>query len=375
MAGGDVARRKNTSAPVNLFFGIKTGQGGKNIKEFVFWRGGLTMKTKRKTNILLTGLFVLALGAAVFPAIREDREAASVAPVIDTAAPVIDKRTVPPAEVAEPGVTGSDRGGTPNRGGINDRRNAKTVEGKQDIDSKPESYVIEKGDSLWSVSRKFGIEPDLLARANGIGSEDFLYEGESLNVPEGEASVYTVSKGDTLWGLANRFNITIESLAEYNGIENGEFLPAGKSLLIPLGNSLTGPDDKDTFIRIPQLELWPVSGVVSSAFGTRNGRMHEGIDIAADWGKPIVAVAEGRVVFAGSRGSYGKTVIINHGGGFRSLYGHASRIDVSPGETVRKGQVIARVGSTGRSTGPHLHIELLYRGVPVDPEKYLPDKI
>jgi len=102
--------------------------------------------------------------------------------------------------------------------------------------------------------------------------------------------------------------------------------------------------------------------------------MHEGTDIAADWGSPIRTVADGKVVFAGNRGDYGKAVIIDHGNGFRSLYGHASSLEVRAGDRVSQGDVIARIGSTGRSTGPHLHLELLYRGTPQNPERYLPGK-
>ncbi len=101
--------------------------------------------------------------------------------------------------------------------------------------------------------------------------------------------------------------------------------------------------------------------------------MHHGVDIAAEEGRPIKAVDNGTVVFAGERGTYGNTIIINHSRGIRTLYAHASTLEVSAGNRVKRGQVIGRVGSTGHSTGPHLHLELWYKGVPLDPQKYLPD--
>jgi len=122
----------------------------------------------------------------------------------------------------------------------------------------------------------------------------------------------------------------------------------------------------------------PVPGVpVSSGFGRRTdpftGRpaLHTGIDYPAPYGTAILASAGGRVRYAGPRGPYGKTVEIDHGGGLVTRYGHASRILVRVGDILLPGQKIATVGSTGRSTGPHLHFEVLREGVPVHPESYL----
>ena len=122
---------------------------------------------------------------------------------------------------------------------------------------------------------------------------------------------------------------------------------------------------------------WPVVGAVTSKFGYRihpifNVRkMHTGIDIDADMGDPIRAAAAGKVVSAGWRGGYGKCIVISHGGGLATLYGHASELLVSAGEEVERGEVIGKVGSTGYSTGPHLHFEVRVNGSPVDPLGYL----
>ncbi len=109
--------------------------------------------------------------------------------------------------------------------------------------------------------------------------------------------------------------------------------------------------------------IWPAQGVLSSGYGWRWGRQHRGIDIANDVGTPILAAADGRVVFAGwSDGGYGYLVEIRHLDGTLTRYGHNSRVDVEPGQLVRQGQVIALMGNTGRSTGPHLHFEILPLG-------------
>lgn len=117
--------------------------------------------------------------------------------------------------------------------------------------------------------------------------------------------------------------------------------------------------------------VWPVSGVVVSGFGMRWGRMHEGIDIAASTGTPIRAAAAGVVIWSGWRGGYGNAVIIDHGNGLSTVYAHASALIARQGQRVAQGEVIALVGSTGNSSGPHLHFEVRVNGVAVDPLLYL----
>ena len=116
--------------------------------------------------------------------------------------------------------------------------------------------------------------------------------------------------------------------------------------------------------------IWPVSGVVTSGFGWRWGRMHEGIDIAAPSGTPIRAAAAGRIIYTGSMSGYGNITIIDHGNGLATAYAHQSAFAVGGG-SVSQGTVIGYVGTTGNSTGPHLHFEVRVNGTPVDPMGYL----
>jgi murein DD-endopeptidase MepM/ murein hydrolase activator NlpD len=113
--------------------------------------------------------------------------------------------------------------------------------------------------------------------------------------------------------------------------------------------------------------VWPARGAVTSVFGWRQSRPHQGIDIAAAYGAPIYAAGAGRVVYAGWYGGYGRTVILEHGGGLTTLYGHAARLLVRSGQAVAAGEEIARVGSSGWSNGPHLHFEVHLDGRAVDP--------
>lgn len=124
--------------------------------------------------------------------------------------------------------------------------------------------------------------------------------------------------------------------------------------------------------------LWPVQGNLESGFGVRRNpfgggsyEFHSGQDIDAQIGDPVKAGASGQVTFVGWQNGYGQLIVIDHGGGLTSRYGHLSHIDVAQGQTIERGQFIGRVGSTGRSTGPHLHYEIRINDTPVDPLQYL----
>lgn len=122
----------------------------------------------------------------------------------------------------------------------------------------------------------------------------------------------------------------------------------------------------------PPSLAWPVAGWVSSEFGPRWGRMHEGIDIAADSGANVVASAGGEAYFVGWIGGYGNTILIDHGGGLTTLYGHLASFAISEDAVVTQGQVIGYVGNTGNSQGPHLHFETIQDGAKINPRNYLP---
>ena len=117
--------------------------------------------------------------------------------------------------------------------------------------------------------------------------------------------------------------------------------------------------------------VWPLNGRITSIYGWRRGRHHNGIDIAAPKGNPIVAVANGIVVFSGWRTGYGRMVVVQHNRLIKTVYGHTSRNYVGRGDKVTQGQIIALVGNTGRSSGPHLHFEVRYAGGAKDPMRYL----
>lgn len=233
-----------------------------------------------------------------------------------------------------------------------------------------EMYQILPGDTLSGIARKKSVDVELLAAANGISERDSIRAGQVLKVPAGGTS-HRVQPGETLWHISRTYRVDIQSIIEKNGLIDVDKILDGQELLIPF-NSKEVAARGTGYQKAARLLSWPLYGVITSPFGLRDGRPHEGIDIAAEEGAPIRPATAGRVVFAGPRGTYGLAVIIDHGGGVRTLYAHCSELLVKEGEQVDEGRIIARAGNTGNSRGPHLHLEILREGVPQDPVLWLP---
>lgn len=223
--------------------------------------------------------------------------------------------------------------------------------------------------------------------SGALGSEIYdLWEvrppfGESLQVsreePETKLNIvsYVVQEGDTLWRVARAYQVDLELLMVVNKIQTPELLKIGQELVIPLDPEVK-PQDLEP---LPKLAArgshyfdWPLAGVITSGFGWRNKEFHHGLDLAAESGTPVKAIEAGKVLFSGWKNSiYGNTVVIDHGAGITSWYAHNSKLLVQKGDWVKPGQVVALVGSTGRSTGPHLHLEIRINDQAVDPKRYL----
>jgi len=229
-------------------------------------------------------------------------------------------------------------------------------------------YVVGRGDTVLSISGRLGVPVAELAEMNSLRDLDLIREGQVLLVPCG-IQVHRVSAGETLSAIARKFGVPAKEIALANGLKNEDLVIEGQKLLIARNTGSPGSLTTSAASRgLPVGDLdWPVVGWISSPFGMREGRLHEGVDIAADHGTQIRAAMAGRVTFAGPRGGYGLTVIIDHGDGLCTLYAHSSKLLVREGEWVSKGEVIALVGNTGNSRGPHLHLELQLNGTPYDP--------
>lgn len=201
--------------------------------------------------------------------------------------------------------------------------------------------------------------------------------------------LHTVQPGETLWRISRAYGADLEELIVVNNLGESARIDAGQTLVIPAPHRLPPPGpltpereergsreerrrERESGERDAEALLWPLHGAVQSGFGPRGRRHHDGIDIDGRRGDPIQAAADGRVAFAGLRGAYGKTVIIDHGDGLSTLYAHADELRVRRGVRVRAGETIARVGRTGNAHGTHLHFEVWVERRPVDPLGHLP---
>ena len=185
----------------------------------------------------------------------------------------------------------------------------------------------------------------------------------SLSVERG-SRYHTLSRGETLYRVSRMYGVSVSELIEANNIKDHTDIDTGTRLIVPGAVVARGTI------------VWPLRGKLSSSFGPRGRRYHWGIDIPAPRGTPIKAAADGLVIVSANRlngySGYGRLIIIEHGNGIRTLYAHNSKNRVKDGTCIRAGEIIGEVGSTGRSTGNHLHFEVRQNGKAVNPLNYLP---
>jgi murein DD-endopeptidase MepM/ murein hydrolase activator NlpD len=198
-------------------------------------------------------------------------------------------------------------------------------------------YKIKKGDSLKKLAERYGVHPEAVLAANGLGKDAALQEGKNVFLP-GAKPITVVREGGGSGGA-----------------------------------SIAGSGGRVTARGF----VWPVRGRVSSPFGwrrdpfTKRRDFHTGIDVRAPRGQTIVASKNGTVVFAGWMGGYGRVVVLNHGGGYTTIYAHCNSLLVKKGQSVSQGKAIARVGASGRATGTHLHFEVRVNNSPINPMRVL----
>ena len=253
-------------------------------------------------------------------------------------------------------------------------------------DSYRTAYYVKAGESLDSICRSFGLDPELVAAMNNLDPGIRFGQGKVIYLPREPEIKYVVQEGDTLWSVAKKFWVNVDYLMSFNKITDPARLQIGQVIRIPDRNGeefedmqpVQPPAETKPQIKVasrsPGTFLMPVIGVISSGYGSRRIGFHHGTDFAAPAGTPIKAIKAGEVTFAGWRPVYGYSVTIDHGDNVKSVYGHASKLYVKKGQRVMQGQIIAKVGSTGRSTGPHLHLEIHIDGKTVNPVRYLQKK-
>jgi murein DD-endopeptidase MepM/ murein hydrolase activator NlpD len=232
-------------------------------------------------------------------------------------------------------------------------------------------YTVQEGDTLWSIASQFDLDVDTLRWSNPDleRNPDLLSVGMELTILPVTGIYHTVESGETVASIAQRYGVAEVDILNYplNGLSTPEDLQAGQKLIVPHGhNQLKRPTPQPA----PDSPFaWPLVGVVTQGFSEE----HRAIDIGAPYGSPVYAGRAGQVTRSGwARTGYGFTVIIDHGDGLQSLYSHMKGEWVQVGNWVERGQLIGEVGSTGNSSGPHMHFEVRVEGEPMNPLDYLP---
>ncbi len=229
-------------------------------------------------------------------------------------------------------------------------------------------HEVKPGENLSTIARKHDINIDTLIGANDIKDMNNIMPGDELTILPLKGIKYSLSPGESIEEIADKYGLQPAKIRRANEIAPGEELNPGDTLILPGAEPEFGYKD-----RLNQKLVRPVDGRVTSPFGPRWGGHHDGVDYAVPYGTPVRAAGAGTVVHTGYSQGYGHTVILEHQKGMRTLYAHLSSYEVTPGQRVGRGQVIAKSGNTGRSTGPHLHFEVRMNGRPVDPKNYLLD--
>jgi murein DD-endopeptidase MepM/ murein hydrolase activator NlpD len=259
-------------------------------------------------------------------------------------------------------------------------------------------YTVENGDTISSIANKFHISINTILWANNLNGYSLIRPGDHLDILPISGTTYLVKSGDSVGKIARLFGVEADDILKYNNVGNG--LRYGWKLIIPGGKKLaeTAPtpssseqDNETTPAKaatksnsaVAAIEklvnpkkapesgaklLWPTEGhTITQYYSWR----HTAIDIANHVGTPLYAANAGTVIFAGWSTGYGNNVVIDHGNGMKTRYAHASRLFVEVGQKVDRGEEIAAMGSTGWSTGPHVHFEVIVNGVKYNPLNYV----
>jgi murein DD-endopeptidase MepM/ murein hydrolase activator NlpD len=255
----------------------------------------------------------------------------------------------------------------------------KLLESKQTDYSSPEKFQklvihehkVVQGETLQKIARKYGVSVDTIRGTNNLAPEGILRIGSILKIPSKDGILHKMQKGGDLVSIARKYRVSLKKIIEENDVRNPDFVVANTVLFIPDAKPLNS---------FPGF-IWP-SGerFVTCGYGWRRNpfdpnqsEFHPGIDIRSNF-QWVKASKYGKITYTGWLGGYGKTIVIAHPGGLKTLYAHLSRIIVRNGQYVKQGQLIAASGNSGRSTGAHLHFEILRDGKNINPYIYFRKK-
>lgn len=245
-------------------------------------------------------------------------------------------------------------------------------------------YEVQPGDTVSLIATKFDIDSDTIRWENNLASVNDIKPGQKLRILPVTGVAHKVTRGETVYSISKKYQADAQAIVDFpfnTFADNETFaLEVGQTLIVPDGqipNQVLWSPNLAVTRKTPDAGavsatgqfVWPSSGMITQRFVW----YHKGTDIANSGFPPILAADSGKVLVAGwpDNSGYGNRIILDHGNGYQTLYGHLSRIYVTVGQTVKRGDVIGQEGSTGRSTGPHLHFEIRRGGVQVNPLEYL----
>ena len=247
-------------------------------------------------------------------------------------------------------------------------------------------YTVQAGENLYAIAGKFNVSIETILWQNGLTARSVIRPGDKLEILPASGVVHKVVKNETVGSIAKKYKVDESAIIAANNLFDGHDIKIAQQLVIPGGRKIVpyvAPKVKNNVPQVSSITklfipptglisdggmLWP-AGVrrISQYFSWR----HTGLDIAGPVGTPEYAAESGTVIFAGWATGYGNSILIDHGNGMRTRYGHASKLYVEKGDEVVKGQTIMAMGSTGWSTGPHLHFEVIVNGVKKNPLSYV----
>lgn len=254
-----------------------------------------------------------------------------------------------------------------------------TIISEKDYRGEVITYTVSQGDTVSTIAEKFGVSEDTIRWENDLKSKDAIKVGQELQILPVTGISHKVQKGDTVYSIAKKYDTSPQAIVNYpfNTFTNDETfeLAIGQSIIVPDGvmptQVLWSP-----VARVRQITpdagtvtasgsfVWPAGGTISQYYVW----YHQAIDIANKSLPPVLAADAGRVITAGWHAyGYGNHVVIDHGNGYKTLYAHMNKIYVVVGQSVNRGDAIGQLGSTGRSTGPHLHFEVYQNGIRINP--------
>lgn len=248
-------------------------------------------------------------------------------------------------------------------------------------------YIVQAGETISSIAQDLEINVNTILWENNLTARSLIKPGSKLIILPANGVTHIVAKNENITKIASKYGVLIESIVDSNDIDADEPLKIGQKIFIPGGKKIaektivTGGTYSGTTITQNSASnanqqpaytggklLWPTVGSRITQYYSWS---HKGLDIANKTGTPLYAAEAGTVERAGWNNGYGYNIVINHGGGLKTLYGHSSKLHVKAGDKVNRGDIIADMGSTGWSTGPHIHFEVIVNGVKQNPLNYI----